>query len=271
MPMQTGERISYDVYMRLMEKTAETAEKGEPEQKQKCKDFLTSIKVINPYLVNERSSMHKAGLYARIPEFLDMFHWTVKDLYAEFGVEISWFNNEPKEPEKGNDRPEKLANMCLSLEENARKKVLYMANELSPDWWKGLPKKPTARCISMITRYWDRVAILRGLGLPVYVTKGEMEQSAYSEVEITTVLAIMDRKGYTRLPTEALPRVSAYLGISLQWLMALDDEDYNNSVPVYTDDKITDAILTAYGFMGTIGRHTMDKAVEQLAEGGGAL
>lgn len=189
------------------------------------------------YIKNNRRTLHKVDenrvrrlSYDMIPELLRIAELDGKAFFELLGVSV---------PSAGTDF-ERLGFMLDRLPRDTVERIKQSAFTLSADWWRSeeiSSLQPTLR----IHRTLERVT-----------TKSER---AYSLPEELTE-SWHDQHGNTTVSIRSLPKVAAYLGISLHWLMRLPPD-----IGLYGENFGTDVIIDAYSFMSKETRLQFLRAV----------
>lgn len=144
---------------------------------------------------------------------------------------------------------ERCENIVAALESfppATRKKLKEIAYGMSPSWWKErqitlLPPSDRAR---EIIRRRISTADRKELSVPSL-------QKAWSMAGMTT-----------SLETKELPEAARLLGVSLHWLMQMEE-----NAPCYSRVKDVDSILDSYGMMGEAAREYFCALIQEAKKG----
>lgn len=189
------------------------------------------------YIRNNRRTMHKVDehhirrfSYDMLPELLRIAELDGKAFFDLLGVPV---------PSAGVDF-DRLAFMLDRLPRDTVEHIKQTAFALSADWWRSEDisvLQPTLR----IHRTLERVT-----------TKSERVATLPEELSESW----RDQHGHTTISIRSLPKIAAYLGVSLHWLMRLPPD-----IGLYGENCGTDVILDAYSFMSKETRLQFLRAV----------
>lgn len=171
--------------------------------------------------------------YDKLSEFLRICRLRVDDMFRLINVKVDW----PSEDFKH------IAALCDKLPAELIKQVAETARKMSPDWHKSEDAQnmfPTHRAL--------------------YIIRRTLETSDRSSIEIPSLAhAWGDGKMFTTVETKELPEISVFLGVSLRWLMRLDDD-----ILVYAKKPETEAVLEEFSFLSEDAKIDLINSVEDI-------
>lgn len=174
--------------------------------------------------------------YARLGALLSTCGFPASEIYKAMGIQVFL----------PDDKIEELIEPLEDFSPAVRSRIKEIALGITPSWWRSqqanlLP--PSDRAREVIRR---RIPTAERKLLPV-----PSLQKAWTMAGMTT-----------SLETKELPEVAKLLGISLHWLMQMEE-----GAPCFSKVKDVDCIIDAYGMMGSKARAYFLSLVQEVQKG----
>lgn len=182
------------------------------------------------------SGTRKSLNYARLSSLMSTCGFPAAQIFREMDIPVFLPDEENKN----------MVEVLESFSPSTREKLKEIAVGMSPAWWRThqaelLPPSERAR---EIIRRRVPTGERRTLSVPSL-------QKAWTTAGMTTTLE-----------TNELPEVARLLGISLHWLMQMDDD-----APCYSNVPEVDSIIDAYGMMGQTARGYFGSLIQEVKKG----
>lgn len=179
--------------------------------------------------------------YYTLPEFLRISGMSMRDAYSANSVVVPW----------PSDKFKQFADMLEKVPARELPKIVKAAEAFAPDAWTDetlVNERPTYRAC-----YYLRHTVMR--------------KDRFANMPESFAAAWADKKCYTMIPTEDLPAVSKFLGVSLHWLVCPNDYDMH----MYASQDESERALDAFCFMSERQQDIlMNSVAAMITRNGGA-